>query len=105
MAETNPGRGKSKAGLPAVAATQMAGPTPGRGKSRVGLPAVKAFPASKSCRARRYGGKGTHVECLSPPAEGCDFAAPTGTGILCIHPKRLDIVARCETGWGDGAQT
>lgn len=119
MAETNPGRGKSRVGLPAVGATQMAGTNPargksrvglpavgapqaadsnaGRGKSRVGLPAVKPFPGSKSCRARRFG-PGTHVECLAPPAEGCDFAAPTGTGTLCIHPKRLDIVARSEAG-------
>lgn len=97
MSETNPGRGKSRMGLPAIGAAQLAGATSGRGKSRVGLPAVMAVPGSKSCRARRFG-KGTHVECLTPPAEGCDFAAPTGTGTLCIHPKRLDIAARCETG-------
>jgi hypothetical protein len=81
----------------------MSEANPGRGKSRTKLAAVKAFPGSKSCRARRFG-KGTHVECLAPPAEGCDFAAPTGTGTLCIHPKRQDIVARCETGWSDGQQ-
>lgn len=100
MAETNPGRGKSRVGLPAVGAPQMAGSNTGRGKSRVGLPAVGAFPGSKSCRARRFG-KGTHVECLTPPTEGCDFAAPTGTGTLCIHPKRLDIAARSEAGRSD----
>ncbi|MCX6900245.1 MAG: hypothetical protein NT105_16295 [Verrucomicrobia bacterium] len=103
MAGMNPARGKSRVGLPAVGATQAADSNAGRGKSRVGLPAVKVFPGSPSCRARRYG-KGTHVECLAPPAEGCDFAAPTGTGTLCIHPKRLDIVAHSEAGWAGGAQ-
>lgn len=123
MAETNPGRGKSKVGLPALGATPAAGPNPARsksrvgltalvsatavdsgssrGKSRTGLPALKPSPGSKSCRARRFG-KGTHVECLAPPAEGCDFAAPTGSGTLCIHPKRADIAARCEEGKADG---
>lgn len=103
VGESSPGRGKSRVGLPALGGPQTADSNTGRGKSRVGLPAVKPFPGSKSCRARRFG-KGTHVECLSPPAEGCDFAAPTGSGVLCIHPKRADIVARCEAGWGDGAQ-
>ena len=102
-ASSNPNRGKSRVGLPALGTTPAADPNAGRGKSWVGLPALKPFPGSKSCRARRFG-KGTHVECLAPPPEGCDFAAPTGSGILCIHPKRADIVARCEAGWGDGAQ-
>lgn len=102
MADTNPGRNKSRVGLH-VARTEAPGASAGRGKSRAGLPAIKVFPGSESCRARRFG-KGTHVECLALPPGGCDFAAPTGTGVLCIHPKRSDIVARCESGWRDGAQ-
>ena len=60
-------------------------------------------PAGSRCRAKCLG-KGTHVECLAPPAQGCDFAAPTGTGTLCIHPKRLDIAARSAEELRDGAQ-
>lgn len=102
MAETNPGRGKSRVGLPAVGATQMAGSNPGRGKSRARLTAVFNTVGSR-CRAKRLG-NGTHVECLDPPPHGCDFAAPTGTGTLCIHPKRLDIAMRCADELQGGAQ-
>lgn len=80
----------------------MAETNPGRGKSRARMTAIINLWGTR-CRARRVG-DGSHVECLDPPTEGCDFAAPTGTGIMCIHPKRLDIVARCEAGRSGGAQ-
>jgi hypothetical protein len=51
-------------------------------------------PAIADCRAQRFGPGDDIVYCLVEDSKTCGFSLRFGSGFLCLHPKRGEIVER-----------
>ena len=51
------------------------------------------MPEIANCRASSFGGSDI-VFCLEDDPHNCSYALSFGSSYFCLHPKRLEIVAR-----------
>jgi len=67
--------------------------------TRSGSESDQRLPDMAICRAKPAG-FGDYADCLMDPAVPCQHALPFGSGRLCRHPQRLEIVARTQAQQG-----